>query len=105
MRKEVRVLRSELDGKNKLIESFRNPEPGGVEKGSSWRDKVVPPGVTKSRMQLQYFPPVVDGERIRVSPPSVVEVQGVGKWKDCLVGHFVDKKIPFLTVRSIAFRR
>lgn len=92
--KELRDLRSELDGKYKLIESLRNPEPGGVEKGSSWRDKVAPPGVTKSRMQLQYFPPMVDGERVRVSPPSVVELQGVEKWKDCLVGHFVDKKIP-----------
>ncbi|KAF7152148.1 hypothetical protein RHSIM_Rhsim01G0276400 [Rhododendron simsii] len=82
-----------------------HPEPGGVEKGSSWRDKVAPLGVTKSRMQLRYFPPVVDGERVRVSPPSVVELQGVEKWKDCLVGHFVDKKIPFLTIKSIAFRR
>ncbi|KAI8528957.1 hypothetical protein RHMOL_Rhmol12G0188600 [Rhododendron molle] len=41
--KEVRDLRSELDGKNKLIESLRNPEPGGVAKGSSWRDKVASP--------------------------------------------------------------
>lgn len=37
--------------------------------------------------------------------PSAVELQGALKWKDCLVGHFVDKKIPFLAVRSVAFRK
>ncbi|KAI8560558.1 hypothetical protein RHMOL_Rhmol04G0267000 [Rhododendron molle] len=56
-------------------------------------------------MTFQYFPPTVEGDRITVSPPSAVEVQGAEIWKDCLVGHFVDKKIPFLAVRSVAFKR
>ncbi|KAG5564605.1 hypothetical protein RHGRI_000708 [Rhododendron griersonianum] len=56
-------------------------------------------------MKFQYFPPTVEGERITVSPPSAVELQGALKWKDCLVGHFVDKNIPFLAVRSVAFKK
>lgn len=27
------------------------------------------------------------------------------KWQDCVVGHFVDKKLPYMTVRSIAFNK
>ncbi|KAG5540044.1 hypothetical protein RHGRI_020322 [Rhododendron griersonianum] len=46
--KEVRALCSDLDEKNKLIESISGSGPAfpeGVEKSSSWKDKVVPPGV------------------------------------------------------------
>ncbi|KAI8560219.1 hypothetical protein RHMOL_Rhmol04G0239000 [Rhododendron molle] len=56
-------------------------------------------------MNFQYFPPTMEGERITVSLPSAVEAQGAMKWKDCLVEHFVDKKIPFLAVRSVAFKK
>ncbi|KAG5542897.1 hypothetical protein RHGRI_015852 [Rhododendron griersonianum] len=56
-------------------------------------------------MNFQYFPPTVEGERITVSPPNAVELQGAAKWKGCLVGHFMDKKIPFLAVRSVAFKK
>ncbi|KAF7141980.1 hypothetical protein RHSIM_Rhsim06G0060200 [Rhododendron simsii] len=38
-------------------------------------------------------------------PPSAVEALGAVKWKDFLVGRFVDKKIPFLAVRSVAFKK
>ncbi|KAI8571820.1 hypothetical protein RHMOL_Rhmol01G0149100 [Rhododendron molle] len=88
LNQEVTALRAELDSKNKVIESINSSGialPGGVEMGSSWRDKVAPPGVSNTRMTFQYFPPTVEGDRITVSPPSAVEVQGAEKWKDCLV--------------------
>lgn len=28
----------------------------------------------------------------------------MAKWKDCLVGHFLDKKLSFQVVRSIAIK-
>lgn len=104
LNKEIRALRSELDEKDKLIDSLKvkGPTLGVLDTGSSWKDKVSPPSVSHTRMNLQFFPPVVEGERIRVSPPKDVELQGAVKWKDCLVGHFVDKKLPFLSVKSIA---
>ncbi|KAI8560536.1 hypothetical protein RHMOL_Rhmol04G0264500 [Rhododendron molle] len=100
----VRALRSELDEKDKLLESLKvkGLTLGVLDTCSSWKDKVSPPSVSHTRMNLQFFPPVVEGERIRVSSPKEVELQGAMKWKDCLVGHFVDKKLPFLTVKSIA---
>ncbi|KAE9445459.1 hypothetical protein C3L33_22645, partial [Rhododendron williamsianum] len=108
LNQEIRALRAELDSKHKLINSINGSGivlPGGVEMGSSWKDKVAPPGVSNTRMTFQYFPPTVEGDRITVSPPCAVEVKGAEKWKNCLVGHFVDKKIPFLAVRSVAFKK
>ncbi|KAI8536073.1 hypothetical protein RHMOL_Rhmol10G0227600 [Rhododendron molle] len=55
-------------------------------------------------MNLQFSPPNVEGDRTRVSPPRAVELLCYEKWKDCIVGHFVDKKLPFPVVRSIAFK-
>ncbi|KAI8556069.1 hypothetical protein RHMOL_Rhmol05G0223900 [Rhododendron molle] len=108
LNQEVRALWAELDSKKELIDSINGSciaLPGGVEMGSLWKDKVVPPSISNTRMTFQYFPPTVEWERITVSPPSVVEVQGAKKWKDCLVGHFVDNKIPFHAVRSVAFKK
>lgn len=36
--------------------------------------------------------------------PQEVKVKGIDKWKNCIVGHFVDKKLSFLSVQSIACR-
>ncbi|KAG5556144.1 hypothetical protein RHGRI_006686 [Rhododendron griersonianum] len=101
LNKEVRALRSELDEKDKLIESLKvkGPTRGVLDTGSSWKDKVSPPSVSHARMNLQFFPPVVEGERIRVSPPEEVELQGAVKWKDCLVASgkifSIDVKYPW----------
>lgn len=104
--KEVSVLRHELNAKNKLIESLTAKDQAPVTDqgvGASWKDKVTPPSASHSRMKLQFFPPAMEGETIRVSPPQHVEIHGAEQWKNCIVGHFVDKKLPFLSVRSIAF--
>lgn len=103
---EVMSLRNELDTKNKLLDSLKdrgNQSVGGLGLGISWKDKVSPPSEACPRMNLQFFPPEVEGETVRVSPPKHVELQGSEKWRDCIVGHFVDRKLPFKLVRSIAF--
>ncbi|KAF7144689.1 hypothetical protein RHSIM_Rhsim04G0075300 [Rhododendron simsii] len=101
---EVTALRKELESTNILIASLKGQELAPevkVDSGSSWKDKVSPPGETPVRMNLRYFPPDVDGEKVRVSPPEHVDIQGSVKWKNCIVGHFVDKKLPFLVVQSM----
>ncbi|KAF7129811.1 hypothetical protein RHSIM_Rhsim10G0103700 [Rhododendron simsii] len=103
--KEVSSLRNELKAKDQLIESLQVKDSvpmAGQNCALSWKDKVSLPEV-HSRMKLQYFPPAVEGETVRVSPPKHVETHGAEKWKDCIVGHFVDKILPYLAVRSIAF--
>lgn len=102
---EVTALRKELESKNILIESLKVPEKAPeveLNSGSSWKDKVSPPGETHARMNLRYFPPDVDGEKVRVSPPKHVEILGSVKWKNCIVGQYVDQKLAFLVVQSIA---
>ncbi|KAG5566597.1 hypothetical protein RHGRI_002227 [Rhododendron griersonianum] len=102
---EVTGLLKELESKNILIKSLKVPEKAPeveLDSGSSWKDKVSPPGETHARMNLCYFPPDVDGEKVRVSPPKHVKILGSVKWKNCIVGHFVDKKLAFLVVQSIA---
>ncbi|KAI8541498.1 hypothetical protein RHMOL_Rhmol08G0065700 [Rhododendron molle] len=79
-------------------------DPAVLAMGPSWKDKVSPPTEGPKRMDLQYFPPELDGEKVKVSPPKSVEVLGAERWKDCIVGHFVDKKLPYLMVRSFAFK-
>ena len=36
-----------------------------------------------------------------VKPPTEVVVEGIDMWKGCLVGQFLDKRLPFLMVRSL----
>ncbi|KAG5541077.1 hypothetical protein RHGRI_021082 [Rhododendron griersonianum] len=54
--------------------------------------------------EVTVLSPAIEGATVRVSPPKHVETHGAEKWKDCIVGHFVDKKLPYLSVRSTAFR-
>lgn len=39
-----------------------------------------------------------------MSPPENVELLGQSKWKRCVVGQFLDKKLGFTAVRNIAMR-
>lgn len=55
-------------------------------------------------MSLEFFPPSMVGQKITVIPPaSVVEV-GAAHWKNCIVGYFVDKTLPFFAVKSMALK-
>lgn len=55
-------------------------------------------------MKLEYIPPVILNDRVVVSPPKDVEEFGQSKWRRCIVGHFLDKKLSFTAVRNIAMR-
>ncbi|KAE9448369.1 hypothetical protein C3L33_19717, partial [Rhododendron williamsianum] len=71
---EVRALRAEVEEKRKMLASSSvRTDPAVLAMGPSWKDKVSPP------------------------------MEGAERWKDCIVGHFVDKKLPYLMVRSFAF--
>ena len=39
-----------------------------------------------------------------VSPPLEVEEQGSKKWENCLVGYFLDSKLPHGVIRSITMK-
>lgn len=71
----------------------------------SWKDKVVGDGdVSAPRMVLQYYAPSVVNEKVVVQPPEEVVSLGNEKWKDCVVGHFIDRNMAFKSVRFIAER-
>ena len=42
----------------------------------------------------------IDGKLV-VKPPAEVVVEGIDMWKRCLVGQFLDKRLPFPVVRSL----
>ncbi|KAI8534909.1 hypothetical protein RHMOL_Rhmol10G0133200 [Rhododendron molle] len=82
--KEISSLHNELKAKDQLIESLQVKDSvpmAGQNSALPWKDKVSSPEV-HSRMKLQYFPPAVEGETVRVSPPKHVETHGAEKWKD-----------------------
>ena len=51
-----------------------------------------------SHMHLEYFPPVVCNDRVVVSPPHRVEDGGSQRWRNCVVGYFLDRKLAFLAI-------
>lgn len=61
---------------------------------SSWKDKVTVNSGDHRRLNLEFIPPLVLEDRVLVSPPPEVEELGLAKWKNCIVGHFLDKKVP-----------
>ncbi|KAF7126741.1 hypothetical protein RHSIM_Rhsim11G0147600 [Rhododendron simsii] len=60
--------------------------------------------ISPAKMKLDYIPPGIVNDRVVVSPPEDVELLGQSKWKRCVVGHFLDKKLGFTAVRNIAMR-
>ncbi|KAK3189362.1 hypothetical protein Dsin_028923 [Dipteronia sinensis] len=55
-------------------------------------------------MNLKYYQPFHSGNRKSVSPPLEVAENGFKAWKNCLVGYFIEKKLPFSLVNNIAMR-
>ncbi|KAF7154743.1 hypothetical protein RHSIM_Rhsim01G0053400 [Rhododendron simsii] len=102
---EVLQLKWLLAEKEKLLVS---PQPETPSAGTSlpiapvltsWKDKVV--NTSAPRMDLQFFAPSVVNEKIVVRPPEEVVTLGIEKWKDCVVSHFIDRKLSFNAVKSI----
>ncbi|KAG5557738.1 hypothetical protein RHGRI_007856 [Rhododendron griersonianum] len=56
----------------------------------SWKNKVVVGETVVPRMALQYFAPSVVNEKLVVNPPEEFVLLGSEKWKDCVVGYFID---------------
>ena len=48
-------------------------------------------------------PSRVDGKKI-INLPAEAVLEGVGLWEGCLVGQFLDKRLPLHVVRSIVDR-
>lgn len=65
----------------------------------TWADVANMP--RRSLIKLRYIPPPPSDD------PNVVELpphsEGLGKWEACLVGYFLDKKLPFNYIRNSAF--
>ncbi|KAJ0035913.1 hypothetical protein Pint_25642 [Pistacia integerrima] len=56
-------------------------------------------------MLLMYFKPFMDAAGVTTICPSVlVAIEGRRQWANCLVGSFIDKKLPFHIVQSYAMK-
>ena len=77
----------------------------GVRKGApvkSWSNRFSMPVKTGGPLQF-YKPHSADG-KIIARPPAEVVNEGIDMWKGCLVGQFLDKRLPFPVVRSLVNR-
>ncbi|KAK2658648.1 hypothetical protein Ddye_005181 [Dipteronia dyeriana] len=61
-------------------------------------------GLIRRLMSLKYYQPFQSGNRTYVSPPLEVVDDGSKAWKNCLVGNFIEKKLPFTLVKNISIR-
>ncbi|KAG5529142.1 hypothetical protein RHGRI_029723 [Rhododendron griersonianum] len=97
MRKEVEP-NTQMDAviSTGALEGDSNPKPTWTEIVASKQDG--------PRMKLSYHPPQIKEARVVVCPPPEVVEAGVSQWKDCVVGYFLDKQLPFSAVESIAFQ-
>ncbi|KAG5548467.1 hypothetical protein RHGRI_013973 [Rhododendron griersonianum] len=71
---------------------------------TSWKDIVAPVNPLISRMNLHYCPPAVVNNDLYVNIPESVASAGVDRWKDWVVGYFVDRKLHFTAVETIAHK-
>ena len=58
----------------------------------SWKTLFSVPAKTSGLLQFS---------RLVVKPPAEAVVEGIGMWKGCLVGQFLDKRLPFSVVRPL----
>ena len=65
----------------------------------SWKNLVSMPVKTGGTLQF-YMPHCTDG-KIIAKPPVEAVNEGIDMWKGCLVGQFLDKRLPFPVVRSL----
>ncbi|KAG5535952.1 hypothetical protein RHGRI_023664 [Rhododendron griersonianum] len=76
--------------------------PGPISTSSSpWKNLLVNEGNTDGVLELQFFPPSEEGGKLIVTPPPTIGELGVKKWQSSLVGYFLDRKVNYMTVKSI----
>ena len=68
----------------------------------SWKSLVSMPVKIGGPLQF-YMPQCADG-KIVAKPPVEAVNEGIDMWKGCLVGQFLDKRLPFSMVRSLVNR-
>ncbi|KAF7145087.1 hypothetical protein RHSIM_Rhsim04G0153000 [Rhododendron simsii] len=107
---EVQLLRNEVEPKKQMDGVISTGVLEGVSNLTPSWTKIVAPKPDGPRMKLSYHPPppppqnkIKEARVVVCPPPEVVDV-GVSQWKDCVVGYFLDKKLPFSAVESIAFQ-
>ena len=68
----------------------------------SWKSLVSIP--VKSGSPLQFYRPHCADGKLVAKPPVEAVNEGIDMWKGCLVGQFLDKRLPFPVVRSLVNR-
>ena len=68
----------------------------------SWKNLFLVPEKTSG--QLQFFKPHMANGKLVAKPPVEAVNEGIDMWKGCLVGQFLDKRLPFPVVRSLVNR-
>ena len=86
---------SGLDGKNGVRQ-------GGSSLVKSWKTLFSLPAKTSGPLQFSK-PCRIDGKLV-VKPPAEAVEEGIDMWRGCLVGQFLDKRLPFqpLTVLKLS---
>ncbi|KAG5526205.1 hypothetical protein RHGRI_032471 [Rhododendron griersonianum] len=94
--RQIKTLTAENLVLRKQAEAMNvNPSP------PKWSD-VVNQGCDNSRMKPFYQPPIIREARVVVCPPEGIIEEGISRWSGCVVGYFLDKGLPYTSVRNIA---
>ena len=84
-----------LGGNSRVINGDSNPV-------KSWKSLVSIP--VKSGSPLQFYRPHCADGKLVAKPPAEAVNEGIDMWKGCLVGQFLDKRLPFPVVHSLVNR-
>ena len=80
-----------------------NPATGAPDPPiKSWKSLVSTP--VKKCGPLQFYMPHYTDGKIIAKPPVEAVNEGIDMWKGCLVGQFLDKRLPYPVVRSLVNR-
>ncbi|KAI8527740.1 hypothetical protein RHMOL_Rhmol12G0097800 [Rhododendron molle] len=104
---QIAVLKAEVHSLRLELDSQRGKDRGpAVTDGNAqplWSEVVTQQRISP-RMQFSYHPPQIKEAKVVVCPPPEVIDAGVARWRKSVVGYFLDKKLPFIAVQTIAFR-
>ncbi|XP_058216871.1 uncharacterized protein LOC131327750 [Rhododendron vialii] len=83
-----------------MILEGKSPDPISIS-SSPWKNLLVNESNTDGVLELQFFPPSEEGGKLIVTPPPAIGELGAKKWQSSLVGYFLDRKVNYMTVKSI----
>ncbi|KAI8560320.1 hypothetical protein RHMOL_Rhmol04G0246000 [Rhododendron molle] len=75
---------------------------GKLPSPTPWKDMVTAESPVISHMNLHYCLPTVVNDKLCVNILEGAASSGVDRWKDWIVGYFVDRKLSFTAVSTIA---